>query len=115
GPRLRAGFVLVPDTDASKGTMTAYKNGNIAGVKLRMFRNARNKHSPVTMAKVVTASPIVAARILYPSPGTVAPKEMLRPIEPQASSGRQPTLAPASCAVTKTSPSRQLSLPASQN
>lgn len=32
GPKLRAGLVLVPDKEASRGTMIAYMNGKMAGV-----------------------------------------------------------------------------------
>src|SRR5512140_3666372 len=100
GPKLRAGFVLVPDIGASRQTITAYRNGNIAGVNGRTFRNPRNRHRPVTIVKVVIASHMNTLPREYPAPGTVAPKTTLRPIGPQASSGRQPRTAPANWART---------------
>ena len=73
GPRLRAGFVLVPVTGDSAYTIMAYKNGNSAGVYGRSYRKPRNIHNPAIIRKFVSASPINTSAGLYPGPGNVAP------------------------------------------
>ena len=72
----------------------------MAGVYGRRFLNARNNVSKETMVNVVMISPNMTVLIAYPGPGIVAPNETLRPSEPQASSGKQPSTAPVSCAAT---------------
>jgi hypothetical protein len=56
-------LVLVPEIDASSGTIAAYRHGIMAGVKGRRWRKTRNTHNPATSTKVVTASPITATVI----------------------------------------------------
>ncbi|HWA35115.1 MAG TPA: hypothetical protein VG737_13335, partial [Cyclobacteriaceae bacterium] len=95
GPRLRAGFVLVPEMDASNGTMIAYKIGNNAGVYLRVDLNPMERINSVTMTNVVTTSPSKTIAIEKPDPGTVTPNSMLRPSSPQRRSGQAPRTHPA--------------------
>src|SRR5262249_26723839 len=64
GPKLLAGFVLVPDLNASNGTIKAKRTEIIRGVNRRRLRNAKKKHSPATRPNVVTTSPTTAAEVL---------------------------------------------------
>jgi hypothetical protein len=57
GPRLRAGFVLVPEMAVSNGTIMAYRIGKIAGVYLRICLNPRKTMRRETIVKVVVTSP----------------------------------------------------------
>ena len=80
GPKLLAGFVLVPEIAASKGTMMAYRNGNINGVNLRICLNPIKITRSETIVNVVITSPSNTVEREYPAPGTVTPNSILLPI-----------------------------------
>ena len=63
GPRLRAGFVLVPEIADSSGTRIAYRNGITNGVNRRTSRRPRKTQRVATSAKVAATSPRTTAGI----------------------------------------------------
>jgi hypothetical protein len=64
GPKLLAGFVLVPEIGASAHDMKEYSGGKSPGVKGRIFRYARKITNKETMAKVVATSPRRTVQVL---------------------------------------------------
>ena len=94
GPKLRAGFVLVPEISASSGIMIAYRTGKMAGVYARISLNPMNIISNETMVNVVITSPSNASSTEKPSPGIVTPNDTLLPSWPQISKGSVPITAP---------------------